>query len=142
MEVITAMGRSDVVMKWELIKRPIMLGILAITAFISPLAIAIGQTIYAICVCFFNAYPNKKIIGYPIKDQIKDLSINFLSSLFMAAVVYLIGRIPMNIYLCLSLQVFAGLSVYYALSLAFRNDSYFFLKNFVQQRITHRHEEL
>ena len=95
-QAITAMGRSDIVMKWELIKRPIMLSVLAITAFISPLAIAIGQCIYCIGVCFFNAYPNKKIIGYPIRDQVLDIGGNFLLALTMAGIVFLVGLLPFD----------------------------------------------
>jgi hypothetical protein len=132
------MGRSDVILKLEIIKRPIMLTILAFTMFISPLAIAIGQCIYSIWVCFFNAYPNKKIIGYPIHEQISDLSGNIISSISMAAVVYLVGLLPINIYICLMLQIFAGIFYYIIISILIKNDSYYYMKEIITNKIKHK----
>ena len=141
-QAITAMGRSDIVMKWELIKRPIMLSILAITAFISPLTIAIGQCFYSIGVCFFNAYPNKKIIGYPIRDQVLDVGGNFLLAISMALFVYLIGMLPINIYFCLILQIFLGITFYISGSIIFKNDSMFYMKELLQKKICYgKHSE-
>lgn len=133
-QAITAMGRSDIIMKWELMKRPIMLGILAITAFISPLAIAIGQCFYAIGVCFFNAYPNKKIIGYPIREQISDVGGNFLLALLMAMVVYVMGLLSLNIYLLLFVQVMTGIVIYIGGSIVLKNDSFIYLKDHITSR--------
>lgn len=133
-QAITAMGRSDIVMKWEMLKRPVMLGILCITAFISPLAIAIGQCIYAIGVCFFNAYPNKKILGYPIREQIKDIGNNFINSIIMVAVVLAIGHLPINIYVTFILQVLLGCAVYFGLSILSHNESFYYILDFIQKR--------
>ena len=73
----------------EFIKRPAMFAILVATMFISPLAIAVGQLIYSILAFVVNAYPNRKYIGYPIKQQLKDVGMNFVLSLIMAIIVYL-----------------------------------------------------
>lgn len=137
MQAITAMGRSDVVMKWELIKRPVMLTILAMTAFISPIAIAIGQCIYSIGVCFFNAYPNKKLIGYPIREQIMDVGDNAIQASIMALLVYWVGLMDINIYLCVLMQILMGLGVYIGLSLVFKNDNYTYLKDFISNKLKH-----
>lgn len=134
-QAITAMGRTDVVMKWEIMKRPMMLGILCITAFISPLAIATGQCIYAIGVCFFNAYPNKKLLGYPIREQIKDVGGNFLMSLVMVVAVYGIGLLPLHVYPSIVLQVFVGATIYLGLSIITENDSYLYIRDFALEKL-------
>ena len=136
-QAITAMGRSDIVLKWEMAKRPVMLGILCITAFISPLAIAIGQCIYAIGVCFFNAYPNKKILGYPIREQIKDIGGNFINSIIMVAVVLATGYMPLNIYVTLILQILFGCATYLGLSVLCHNESFYYILDFIQKRYKH-----
>lgn len=133
-QAITAMGRSDIVLKWEMAKRPVMLGILCITAFISPLAIAIGQCIYAIGVCFFNAWPNKKILGYPIREQIKDIGGNFINSIIMVVVVLLVGYLPISIYVTLILQILLGCIVYIGLSYIFHNESFYYIFDFIIKR--------
>ena len=134
-QAITAIGRSDIVLKWEMAKRPAMLGILCITAFISPLAIAIGQCIYAIGVCFFNAYPNKKILGYPIREQIKDIGGNFINSIIMVAVVLAVGQLPYNTCLVLVLQILSGFSIYMFLSIITKNENYYYIKEFIIKNV-------
>lgn len=133
-QAITAMGRSDIVLKWEMAKRPVMLGILCITAFISPLAIAIGQCIYAIGVCFFNAWPNKKVLGYPILEQIKDVGGNFINSLIMVAVVLLVGHLPINIYITLLMQILLGCVIYFGLSVFLHNESFYYILDLLLKR--------
>ncbi len=126
-QALTAMGRSDVVMKLELFKRPIMISVLLFTMFISPLAIAIGQCVYCVFICFVNAYPNKRVLGYSIRAQIMDVLANFFVSIIMAIVVYLIGLLPMNIYCCFFSQILAGMIFYFCISKLTKNDSFMYL---------------
>lgn len=134
-QALTAMGRSDIVMKLEMIKRPIMLGVLCITAFISPLAIAIGQCIYCIFICFFNAWPNKKVLGYPIREQVMDIMGNVAITLLMGIAVFAVGLLPINMFLLLGAQLITGVTVYWGLSIITHNENYEYLKSYIIQRI-------
>lgn len=136
-EALTAMGRTDIVMPLETGKSIAMLSILAVTIFISPLAIAAGQTIYSIGACLFNMWPNKKILNYHIHQQFKDVGNNILMSVIMAAVVLFIGYLPINLYICIVLQVIIGVSLYWGMSVLFHNDSYYYLKELVLKKIHH-----
>lgn len=55
------------------------------------------------------------ILNYSIKEQVKDIFHSFLISLFVGALLYFIGRIHINHFECLVIQVFVGLSVSYFL---------------------------
>ncbi len=133
-EVLTALGRTDIVMRLEVCKSTAMLSILAFTMFISPLAIAAGQTIYAIGACLFNMWPNKKILNYSIQQQFKDVGKNILMAVIMAVVVLLIGFIPINLYILIVLQLVIGVSLYWVMSVAFHNDCYYYIKEIIYKK--------
>ena len=96
-----------------------MVSILVICMFISPLAIAIGQFFYSLIALAINAYPNRKYIDYPLKEQFLDISKSFYSAVLMAFIVYFIGRLSFNIYLLLIFQILVGVDVYVLLSMQF-----------------------
>ena len=133
-EALTALGRTDIVMRLETFKSAAMLSILAFTMFISPLAIAAGQTIYAIAACLFNMWPNKKILYYSIHQQFKDVGKNILMSVIMAVAVLLIGFIPIKLYILIVLQLVVGFSLYWGMSVVFHNDSYYYLKEMIYKK--------
>lgn len=136
-QAIKAVGRADTLLKMEFLKRPAMFAILIATMFISPLAIAVGQLVYSILAFVVNAYPNRKYIGYPIWQQMKDVGKNFLISLVMAIVVYLLGTLGLNIYVSVVLQVVTGALLYYVMSRTLNKEDYGYVMNFVKEKFRH-----
>lgn len=136
-QAIKAVGRADTLLKMEFLKRPAMFAILIATMFISPLAIAVGQLVYSILAFVVNAYPNRKYIGYPIWQQMKDVGKNFLISLVMAIVVYLLGTLGLNMYVSVVLQVVTGALLYYAMSRTLNKEDYGYVMNFVKEKFRH-----
>lgn len=136
-EALTAMGRTDIVMKLELGKSFAMLSVLAVTVFISPLAICIGQTLYSVGACIFNMLPNKHVLNYPMHQQFKDVSGNIIMSLIMAVTVYLMGFLPINIYILTILQIFTGASLYLSMSIITHNENYYYIKAMIVKKFNH-----
>lgn len=136
-QAIKAVGRADTLLKMEFLKRPAMFAILIATMFISPLAIAVGQLVYSILAFVVNAYPNRKYIGYPIWQQMKDVGKNFLISLMMAIVVYLLGTLGLNMYVSVVLQVVTGALLYYVMSRTLNKEDYGYVMNFVKEKFRH-----
>lgn len=136
-QAIKAVGRADTLLKMEFLKRPAMFAILIATMFISPLAIAVGQLVYSILAFVVNAYPNRKYIGYPIWQQMKDVGKNFLISLVMAIVVYLLGTVGLNMYVSVVLQVVTGALLYYVMSRTLNKEDYGYVMNFVKEKFRH-----
>lgn len=87
MNLLNAIGRSDLFMKIDLSKIPLILTVLAITIPISVEAIVWGS-LFNTFVCFFiNTYYPGKLFGYGAWQQIKDWKYIFLSLLIMIIVV-------------------------------------------------------
>ena len=128
LQALLAIGRSDIVLKIELYKKPVMLLILAITTYISPLAIALGMMFYSFYVLYVNTRPNKELLHYSLRDQISDLLPNVLLSLSMAVVVYLMGLSIPNIYMALPAQVILGATIYIGMSHFFHKENYEYVK--------------
>ena len=131
-QAIKAIGRSDIILKLEFIKKPLYLIILIICAIISPLAIAIGGAIYNLLVFFINSFPNKKLLNYSFFEQVKDISLYLFFCIIMSVLIYLIGLININIYLSLFLQIIAGICIYTGLALLFKCDDFFYLINLLK----------
>lgn len=78
-------GRSDLVLKLEIIKKSIAFAILFITMFFSIKVMCIGQAFYGFIAFFLNTYYTNKILGYGFKPQIKSVAPYFFISLIVLA---------------------------------------------------------
>lgn len=118
LQAINAMGRSDIFLKLELVKKAFGLSVLvfAVFCFDSPLAIALTGIFTSVVSCFINAYPNKKLIQYSYFEQMKDILPSFAASALMFAVTSLAGNVDLPVILVLILQVIVGVVVYIAIS--------------------------
>ena len=105
LNAIKAVGRSDVYLKLEVIKKIIGLVILLSTMWISVYAIALGLIFTSFTSQIINSYPNKKLLGYSYFDQIKDIIPSLLLSLLMGAAVYSVTFIGLSDFLTLLIQV-------------------------------------
>lgn len=99
MNVLNAIGRSDLFMKLDLIKAPILLLTLAITIPISVEAISIGIFCATLVGFFMNAYLPGKIFGYGTLQQIRDWRYIILSVGIMALVVSVYLHYVSNVWL-------------------------------------------
>lgn len=115
LSAINAVGRSDVFLKIEIIKKCYGLAILtlAIWLFRSPIGIAMSAVVTAPLGSFVNAFPNKKLLDYGFIEQMKDFLPSFVLSLVMGVGVYMLSSImAVQPILQLPLLVFLGLCFY------------------------------
>lgn len=135
-QAINAVGRSDIFLKIEIIKKiyGIIILLIAILCFDSPIAIAMTGVITSILSCFVNAFPNKKLIGYSYIEQMKDIMPSFVMSSIMFAAVYFIGKIGLNNILTIVFQIILGVGIYVILSLITKNKIFFVIISFFRRR--------
>ena len=127
-----AVGRSDLYLKLELIKKGVEIAVLLCVMWISPLAIAISMLATNIAFIFVNAIPNKRLIGYSLGEQMIDILPNVFMGLIMGVIVFVIQLVPMNNYLLLLIQVISGISIYLLFSIVFKNKEFLYLLNVVK----------
>lgn len=134
LQILYALGRTDIVLKQEFIKKPVMLVILAIAIKISPIAISIGIFFHSLHELFWTSHANSKLIHYPLLEQFNDVKSIFFNAAFMAVIVYLIGLYISNPFLAASIQIPVGASIYFAISHLTKNESYLYSKEMIIKR--------
>lgn len=135
LQTIKAVGRSDIILKIEFIKKPVYVLLLIAGAFISPLAVAVTMLIYNIFSSFINSYQLSKVIKYSCKQQLVDLGSAFSICLIMCVFVYPISLLNINYWLMIGLQVVVGIILYLALSKVTRNESYYAITNMIKEKL-------
>ncbi len=90
LSAINAVGRSDIFLKLEVIKKTFGLIILLIFIYLfrTPIGIASTALVTAISSSFINAHPNKKLLYYGYLEQIKDILPSFLLAIAMGGGIY------------------------------------------------------
>jgi O-antigen/teichoic acid export membrane protein len=127
LQAINAIGRSDIFLKLELIKKILGTIVLIISIPFGVYAIALGQVLYGIASSFVNAYPNKELLNYGYKEQLKDIMPSLFISLAMGIFVYIIKYLRISLWGNLILQLIFGVVVYIILSKIFRVESFEYL---------------
>lgn len=135
LQAINALGRSDVFLKLELLKKAVSLIGLLIGIRYSPILMVSIKAVCDFLSVFINAWPNRKLLGYSIASQWRDLLPAFLLSMLMCATVYCLQLVlPCGPWLTLIIQVAAGMTVYAGLAWAFRLETFRYLADTLRNR--------
>ncbi len=134
LQALKAVGRSDITLKLEFIKKPLYLIIVLISLPFGPLTVCIGNSLYSIVALFINSKPNKEILNYSLKEQIKDMYIYFIVSLLMCIFVILVGMCKINIILKLGMQIIIGILIYCVLCKTLNLESWSYAINILKSK--------
>lgn len=126
LQAINAMGRSDVFLKLEIVKKTvgIIMLMVAVVCFDSPIAIAMTGVITTITGSFINAYPNKHLIGYSYLEQMKDIVPSIIASIAMLLGVLAVELLVLPDIATLVVQITVGVGLYAAISAVFRMEAF------------------
>lgn len=118
LQALNGMGRSDLFLKLEVIKKAYGIVFLLIAAFVF-------KNVYAMAVCymvtgligtFVNAFPNKKVIGYSYGEQVRDIVPAFLVSILAGACAWPVSLIGLPDIVTILLQTLVMAGVYLGVS--------------------------
>ena len=134
LNAIKALGRSDLFLKLEILKKVIGILLILITMHISVLAMALSTLVNSLICQLINTWPNRKLLNYSYGDQIRDILPNILLAAVMGGCVFAVVLIGLPDWATLLIQVVLGAALYAGLSMATKNESYRYLldvlKNF------------
>lgn len=142
-EVIKAMGRSDIYLIMEIIKKTgYFITIALFLCFTNtPESLALAFLVCTIIAIIVNAIPNRKLIGYKFRYQILDLLPNLITAVIMLIFVSLVGMLKVNNILLLILQILAGVVVYLTLNIIIKNPSLIYIWGIIKNRELKNHEK-
>lgn len=134
LQSVKAKGEGDVMVKLELIKKPIMLVILFLAMPYGPMAICVGVTVYEFVAATLNAWPSARLFDYSLGDQLMDIAPNTFIAVMMGAIVWGIGLLNIgNILLELIVQILVGVISYIGLSIICKNESFGYVCNIIKE---------
>lgn len=134
LNAIKAMGRSDIFLKLEIIKKLISTVLLVAAVSFGVYAIALSQLLSCLIAMAVNAWPNRKLLGYSLLSQLKDILPPAALALVMGVCVWCVGLLGLGDLPTLALQILLGVLVYAALSALLKVDSFLYLLGFLRRR--------
>ena len=124
LNAIKAMGRSDVFLKLEIIKKLLETGILLVTLRLGVFYMALGQLCLGLIAQLLNAWPNRRLLDYAYGQQLRDIAPALLLSLLMAAFVYPVTKLGLGDLVTLLIQVPLGVAIYAGAAWALKLESF------------------
>ena len=132
LNAIKAMGRSDLFLKLEIIKKIVGLTALAITVPISVMAMGYSLLVTSVLSQIINSWPNKRLLNYGYLEQLKDILPGIALAVGMGICVYPIQYLGLPDVVTLLLQVVAGMIIYIGGSALFKLESFVYLKDMMK----------
>ena len=128
LNAIKALGRSDLFLKLEIIKKIIGIAAILISMQYGVLWMAYSLIFTSLISQFINAFPNRKLLGYSYGKQLKDILPSLLMSGVMGAAAWSVQLLGLTALPTLCIQVLVGIGVYVAGSWLLKLESFLYLK--------------
>jgi len=127
LQAINAMGRSDIFLKMEVVKKIIGLGLLIAAVPFGVYIMVWFKALSSLIATFINAYPNKKLLGYSYSEQVKDLLPSILSAVAMGVIVWGVELLNLNVVVTIGIQIVLGVVVYFGIAKLFKFECFEYL---------------
>jgi O-antigen/teichoic acid export membrane protein len=136
LQAIKAIGRSDVYLKLDVIKKIFYAIVILFAVFLanSPQLLAVTSIINVVFASIVNTAANRKLFDYKLKDQIWDVCENLIPSLIMCITVLMMNYININIFILFGLQIIVGIFTYLLVSFIMKNRSFIYIVNFIKNK--------
>ena len=135
LNAIKALGRSDLFLKLEIIKKIIGLAAILITMNISVMAMAYSLLVTSVLCQIINSWPNKKLLNYNYLAQLKDMLPQIILSIVMGTIVFSIQFASLNDVATLVIQIITGAVIYTLLSKIFNIESFNYITKAIKKVI-------
>lgn len=135
LQALKALGRSDVLLKLEFIKKPVYVILLIVGININVQAVAWTMLIYDVYALIINAGSLTQVVGYKPLEQLRDARDGVLLSLGMAIPVWCVNLIPIPPLAKLIIMIVLGIVLYLILSAITGCDSYLYLKDYILDKL-------
>lgn len=132
---ISALGRSDLFLKLEIIKKIMGLIVLVSTMWFGVMVMAYSLLLADFLCQIINSWPNRKLINYNYFEQIKDIFPGIGSAVLMGVFISLINFLQISAWQKLAIQIPSGVIVFICFSKLFRIDSYDYFKSMALEKI-------
>lgn len=129
LQALNGIGRSDLFLKLEVVKKACGVAIILFTAFVlnDLYAMVIGYMLNGVIATFINSLPSKRALGYAYSEQLRDMAPAVFLSIASSGAACLLRLIPMSSLYLIAAQAIVMFSVYLLLARLFRVEEFSYL---------------
>jgi O-antigen/teichoic acid export membrane protein len=138
LNLLKVKGRSDLVLKLEVIKKIIFFVVILFTMNYSVMAMCIGGVLSSHIALFINTYYTGRLINVGYFVQMKDLLPSFLFSITMGLLVYGSTFVFSNMLVQLIVGIVIGVTYYYLVSVIFKSHELDYIKLLLRENLVKR----
>lgn len=138
LNAIKALGRSDLFLKLEIVKKIVGLTILLCTMRHGVMTMAYSLLLSSVLSQIINSWPNRKLLRYHYLNQLADILPALLLACAMGLAVYCIQFLGWGDLPTLCVQVPVGAALYLAGSALLRLDSFLYLRSTAEKLLLHK----
>lgn len=142
LNAIKAMGRSDLFLKLEIIKKIIGITAVLISMNYGVLWMAYSLIITSILSQIINSFPNRKLLGYSYGKQLMDILPAMGLACGMGAVVYCVQMLGLPDVLTLCIQVPLGAAIYIGGALLLKMEPFLYVLKVVKAMLSGKKKDI
>ena len=132
LNAIKAMGRSDLFLKLEILKKITGLAVLLLTMWHGVMIMAYSLLFTSVLSQVINSWPNKKLLNYSYLEQLMDILPGILLAVVMGCCIYPIQWLNLPDIATLLIQVPLGAGIYFGASALLKLDSFNYIWGIVK----------
>lgn len=137
LNMLNVLGRSDLFLRLEIIKKILAVPVIIIAIFLGIKMMIISMILLSGIAYFLNSYYSGRQIGYSSFRQLKDIMPSFFLAAFMGLIVYLVGNfLGISYLLILLLQLILGTIITMGLAELLHMDTYLYMKTTIYEKIS------
>lgn len=142
LNAIKAVGRSDLFLKLEIIKKIVGFIILLSTMWFGVMVIAYSMLLASLLSQIINSWPNKKLLDYGYLEQLKDILPGILLAVAMGIAVYFVKFVPVVYWLQLIIQIVLGAVIYVTGAKIFHLEAFSYLTEIFKAKFVKKSETI
>ena len=135
LNALKALGRSDIYLKLEILKKVVGLTILFVTYRISVMAMGYSLLVSSVISQLINSWPNKTLLHYRYLEQLRDILPNILLAVFMGGCMWLVNLLGLSDIVTLAIQIPLGLVIYLGGSAVLKFDTFEYFWNVIKPKM-------
>lgn len=135
LNAIKAVGRSDLYLKLEVIKKIVGMILLFSTMWFGVMAMAYSLLVTSVLSQIINSWPNRKLLNYGYLEQLKDIMPGVMLAVVMGMCIYPVQLVGLPDIITLGIQVILGVIIYILGSRLFKLESYEYVWNMIKPYI-------
>lgn len=136
LNMLQVLGRSDLFLKLEIIKKILAIPTIIVGIFWGIQIMIVGMMANTLIAYYLNSYWSGRMIGYSQKEQIKDIIPSLLVAITMAVTVYFIGYLfPLKPLWTFTIQIVTGATITILICELLKIKDYLFIKELVLDKL-------